>query len=265
MIYGFNEDHVSILSSQQVISQYNAILADIYQKAGTADKGPGNRLRVDFAFDFPNALPRPLPALLLRPVDKQKAATWIRLSHEDSGQEHGPFPSGEYEVSLIAPAFAPEPVRQVVRIEEGAVARVEITMKPVGFLRGYIMRAEPGYIQAGKYRQRDTRVPIKSITLKGGGIHRTVTPVRGDAGEGGSYDPLIPLQEEEIGYAEYYLSGTDFTSNGVFAFFGLPAGEYELIINATGYEPYSEFCTVKPGQYKNTMHIELVEQRADLP
>ena len=252
MIYGFNEDHVSILSSKQVISQYNAILADTYQKTKASDKISGNRLCVDFSFDFPEELPRPMPALLLRPVDKKGAETLLYLSPEDTGREHGPFPSGNYEVSMIAPAFAPEPVSIPIRIEEGMVPKVKFSMKPVGYLRGYVVKNERN-IQAGKDRQPDTEVQIQSITLRGSGIDRT----------------LIPLQGEEISYSEHYsshyLSETDFTFEGTFFFFGLPAEEYELTINAKGYEQYSEKCNVKIGQYQNTIIIELVKEIVDPP
>jgi pimeloyl-ACP methyl ester carboxylesterase len=260
MIYGFNEDHVSILSSQLVISQYNAILSDIYRETKAENKAPGNRLHVDFAFDFPKEQPRPGPVLLLRPVDKRGGEIWIQLNRGDTRREYGPFPSGEYEVSMIAPAFAPDPVTMLTSIDEGAVASVKFLMKPVGYLRGYVIKGEQSYVQAGKYRQRDTGVQIRSISLKGGGIHRTLTPLPGEAGGRGNYDPLIPSQEQGVNYPEYYLSGTDFTSNGIFCFFDLPAGEYELTIDATGYERYSRKCNVEPGQYKNTMVIELVKQ-----
>ena len=261
MIYGFNEDHVSILSSKQVISQYNSILDDIYQKTKESDKILGNRIHVDFSFDIPKEQPRPMLGLFLRPVDKKGAGTWLYLGPDDTGQEHGPFPSGKYEVSIIAPAFAPEPVSASVRIEEGKVPSVEFFMKPVGYIRGYVVISEQRHIEIGKdlqpkverVQQSGSDIQIESIALSGSGIYRT----------------LIPLQEERIGYnehyPEYYLSKTDFSSNGAFFFFGLPAGKYELIINAKGYRQNSKFCNVIPGQYQNTMTIELEKQIVDHP
>ncbi len=247
MIYGFNEDHVSILSSEQVLSQYNAILAAAYEKTRDAVKVPDNRLRVDFSFDFPEELPRPRTALLLRSVDKKRPETWLYLSHEDAGQEHGPFPSGNYEVSLVAPAFVPVPASIPITIEEGTVPSVEFSMKPRGCLIGYVVNTEKGTRPAGVYREPDTEVQIQSITLRGGGITRT----------------LIPLQEEDISDSDHYLSGTDYAAKGVFYFYGLKAGEYELTINANGYEQYSEMRNVRPGQYGNAMTIELVEETVD--
>jgi len=249
MIYGFNEDHVSILSSKQVISQYNAILDDIYQKTKASDKISGNRLRVDFSFDVPKEQPRPMIGLFLRPVDKKGVGTWLYLGPDDTGREHGPFPSGNYEVSMIAPAFVPEPVSVPVSIEEGKVPSVDFSMKPTGYIRGYVAKHEEPHMHAGKDRQPDTEVEIQSITLRGNGVYRTLSPLQ---------------EEEEISYSElyldHYLSETDLTAQGAFFFFGLPAGKYELTMNAKGYEPYSETYNVRLGQYQNTIIIEPVRE-----
>lgn len=251
MVYGFNEDHVSILSSKQVISQYNAILADISRETKDSDKISGNRVHVDFSFDLPEALPRPMSYLFFRPVDENGAETWLHLRPEDTGREHGPIPSGNYEVSMIAPSFSPEPVRIPVRIEQGRVPKVKFSMKPVGYIRGYVVKKEPN-IQAGKDRPPDTEVQIQSIALRGNGIDRTLNPMK----EKSSYSELFP---------GHYLSETDFTAEGTFFFFGLPAGEYEMSINANGYEPYTRTLDVKLGQYQNTIVVELVQKKAARP
>jgi hypothetical protein len=120
-------------------------------------------------------------------------------------------------------------------------------MKPTGHIRGYVVRNENN-IQAGKDLQPDDEVQIQSITLKGKGIDRTLIPLEGDA----SYSEH---------YLEHYLSSTDFSSGGAFFFFGLPDGKYELMINAKGYEKYSEICDVKIGRYLNTNVIQLVKSR----
>lgn len=69
---------------------------------------------------------------------------------------------------------------------------------------------------------------------------------------------LMQLKKDNISFTDFYLAGTDFAANDYFFFYGLSAGEYELIINATGYEPYSKTCMVRPGYYENEMTIELV-------
>ncbi len=259
MIYGFNEDHVSILASKHVISQYNAILDDIYQKTEDSEKISGNRIHVDFSFDIPKGQPRPTLRLFLRPVEKTVGGTWLKLGPDDTGREHGPFPSGKYEVSMIAAAFVPEPTRVLVNIEEGKVPRVEFSMKPVGYIRGYVVINQQRHIQAGENlqpesrvdQQPDSNVEVESITLQGNGIIRTLTPLQE---KGGSYSEHHP---------EHYLSSTDFASNGAFFFFELPAGKYDLTINAKGYKQYSGFCNVIPGHYQHTMTIELVKEIVD--
>jgi hypothetical protein len=239
MIYGFDEDHISILTSEQVISQYNAILATEEKVVAT---NPGNKLRLDFSFDIHRDLPKPNAVLLLRSADSSRPETWIYLTPEDSGQEQGPFPSGEYEVSLMAPAFAPEPVRIPITIAEGTIPEVEFSMKPIGTLSGHVVSTEKSGIQAGNPHKPDEYVQFHSITLKGNGIFRNLIP-----------------EEGPLGYSEKYLSGKDFAVKGGFQFFGLPAGEYELTINTNGYKSYNKIINVSPGQYANPMVINLAE------
>ena len=150
-------------------------------------------------------------------------------------------------MSLVAPAFAPVPASIPITIEEGTVPSVEFSMKPRGWLTGYVVNTENGTIPAGVYREPDTEVQIQSITLRGGGITRT----------------LIPLKEEDISYSDHYLSGTDYAAKGIFCFYGLTAGEYELTINANGYKQYSEMRNVRLWQYWNIMTIKLVEETLD--
>ncbi len=250
MIYGFNEDHMSILSSKQVISQFNAILADIYQKSETPNSIRGNRLRVDFSFEFPEDQPRPTANLYLHPVDKKGSETWIYLNPEDSGQEHGPFTPGDYEVSIIAPAFVPDSIRIPVTIKEGSVPKVRFSLKPAGYIRGFVAVNDQTYLQAGEERLPDSKVEIESVILKGNGVRRSLIPLH----EERNYSEILP---------EYYLSGTDFTTQGTFYFFNLPGGKYELTVNAKGYEPYSKTYDVKPGQYQDTIIIELVKEKAE--
>lgn len=245
MIYGFDEDHVSILSSEQVLSQHNAILSAAYERMEDPVKAPGDMVRVDVTFDYPEQLPKPRMALVLRPVDEKRSIIWFYLHHESPGQEHGPFPSGDYEVSPIAPGFAPEPARIPVTIGEGTVPRAAFSMKPRGCLKGYVVSPNRGGRQAGEYLAPDTDVQIQSVTLSGGDVTRTLTPLQ---------------EEEAISDLDRYLSGTDYTTKGAFCFYGLPAGEYELIMNAEGYEPYSETRTVRPGQYGDELTIELVPE-----
>ena len=243
MVHGFDEDHVSILSSAPVLSQFNAIVEGAYEKSRETASVPGNRLRVDFTFDSPYDL-RQLPmALLLRSADEKRSETCLYLNPDATGQEHGPFPSGDYEVNLIAPAFVPEPGSIPVTIEAGKVPRIAFSLKPRGSLGGYFVRFDEGKRQAGTYRGPDTAIPVRSITLKGGGLTRRI----------------VPALEEGIIHVDHYLAGTDFAADGFFRFYDLPAGSYELTVEAEEYEPYSVVREVRPGQYQGEMVVELTE------
>ncbi len=82
-----------------------------------------------------------------------------------------------------------------------------------------------------------------------------MVPSRGQKNE--AYDPLMPVHEEQMRYVEYYLSGTDFILNGIFCFFNLNPGEYELTINAKGFKQYLRRYVVEEGEYKNSILVEL--------
>ena len=247
MIYGFNEDHFSILSSQQVLFQYSAILAAAYPKTGNSQELFGNRLHVRFSFEFPKEVSKPRATLVLRPVDSKQSEIWLYLNPEDTDRDQGPFPSGNYEVSLVAPAFLPEPAAEWITIGKDTVPRVEFHMKPIGYIGGYIINKERRRIQAGEYLEPDLNVQVQSITLRGNGICRTITP----------------LKEEDPNFLDLYLSGTDYATRGMFCFYGLSAGRYEVTLNAKGYEPYSEARTVYPGHYGNEMEITLTKNAVE--
>ena len=78
-------------------------------------------------------------------------------------------------------------------------------MKPRGSINGYVVKNEKGAMQAGMYRDPDTKVQIQVIKLEGSGISRT----------------LIPMEDHDIDYSEHYLSGMDHAANGGFYFYGL--------------------------------------------
>ncbi|MBI5589258.1 MAG: alpha/beta hydrolase [Deltaproteobacteria bacterium] len=242
-IYGFNEDHDSILSSEPVMAQYNALLNALYEKSAHTAQVPANMLQVEIAFDCPKELPRPRPVLLLRSRDNNHAETVLYLSQEDRKCEVGPFPSGNYVVSLVANGFAPDPVSMPIIIGDGAVPSVRFQMNPRKSLIGYIVNSSKKNYQAGVYRGPDEKVRVQSINLKGAGINRTLVPLKEDAN-----------------YFDSYLAGADFAIKSSFCFYGLPAGEYVLTITAEGHRQYSTNCTVLPGQYSNERYIELLEE-----
>ena len=242
-VYGFDEDHGSILSSEAVIAQINTILAAGHGHDGTSAASTGNMLRVNFSYDYPEELPKPGAALVLRPVDTKGSAIVLYLkSHAGGREEVGPISAGKYDVSLVANAFTPEPRSIRVIVRKGATPVVHFLMKPQGCLMGYIVdndKATP----AGAFSEPDDKIHIKTITLSGPGISRTLVP-----------------NKETIDYFDHHLSGTDFAAGAYFYFYNLPEGRYQLSIHADGCLPYSGNYTVRPGLNYNQFPIALHRQ-----
>ena len=85
-----------------------------------------------------------------------------------------------------------------------------------------------------RYRSADSDINIQSITLEGNGIHRTLRQIKGDDVK--NYHPLIP-----------FILRDDLCYNTFFAFFGLPVGDYKLVIEAKGYKTIVKYYSIMPG------------------
>ncbi|HES60288.1 MAG: alpha/beta hydrolase [Calditrichaceae bacterium] len=240
LVYGFNEDHVSILYSDQVMDQVNTIL----EHASTDHQRfiSGGTLQIFFTFDVPDDWLKPRPRLLFRSVNKQVSETIIYLRNKDSGRELGPFPSGEYTVSLIADAFVPEPRSIPVTIQSDSISSLSIALLPRGSLIGQIVNARTCLVQPFANKEPDSDIKIRKIILSGNDITRT----------------LIPGQYDNINKIDYYLSGIDCLTDGCFYFYNLPAGEYRLTIEADGFKTFTADYNVIPGQTYKTNTIELL-------
>jgi pimeloyl-ACP methyl ester carboxylesterase len=228
-VYGFDEDHVSILSSPQVMAQYRAIL----DAAGGAEGNAAGHVRVDFHYAGLDDAPRVTPSLLLRPADGRRAPISIPLAVEDAKRGIGPIPVGEYDASLIADSFSTAPRTVRVRISAGEVPRLSFGLTPRGVLWGYVGAASAA-VPAGSFVPMDESVRIDSISLHGldVSVERKLQPRAG-------------IDGREV---DRYLKGEDDAVKGQFAFFDLPAGEYLLTVQAEGYLPYSERAVVVPGR-----------------
>jgi len=85
---------------------------------------------------------------------------------------------------------------------------------------------------------------IQSITLKGTGIHRKL--------------PL--LEGEDVNIYDYIIPRADCYYKGNFFFFGLPAGEFELIIRAQGYKPFVKKSFIKVDKQNDPILVELTPE-----
>ncbi len=246
MNYTFNEDHASIVSSKEVLAQYNTIIDKFNKKRGAATHRPGGYLRLNFSYNYPSAQVRPWPSLVLRPVGKKRAETVIHLSANDSGRILGPFPPGDYSASITAPVATAGPQNVAVSLAGDTTAELNFVFAPDGMISGYVTAAlkpedRPVGMPAERYLPADKKITIQSITVRGAGIERI----------------LHPLDPADVDVYDYIISRTDFCYDGFFNFFGLPAGVYELVIQARGYEPLTERYTVVPGKQEAQRVTEL--------
>ena len=232
MNYAFNEDHASIIYSKEVLEQYNTII-------NTFDGQTGGYLRIYFSYDYPFEGGRPSPQLLLKPVGKKNSEMVINLSADDNGRKLGPFPPGDYlatfgALTAIGKKYVP------VTIEKDETSELRYVLTPDHVIYGTLISALQSKDWSGgmPYEENFT---IQSITLKGAGIHRKL--------------PL--LEGKNVNIYDYLIPRADCYYKGNFFFFGLPAGEFELIIRAQGYKPFSKKCFVKAGKQLDPMLVEL--------
>ncbi len=243
MVYGFNEDHTSILSSSQVFAQYEAVLKAAEKKAHDGTKVRNGNLRIAFSYEQQENLPRSEPLLMLTPTDATREKILLPISALDSGRELGPFPPGTYNASLLAYAFKTTPLKTPVTIAAGLSPDLKFSLRPLGVLVGYIgADIKPVDNPAGSYREPHRDIVIESITLTGGKETRTLTPDKG------AKDRTL----------EHYLAGEDYAFQSSFSFVGLSEGDYELTIKAAGYQDYKHTYHVVPGQYGYSKPIDLM-------
>jgi hypothetical protein len=133
-----------------------------------------------------------------------------------------------------------------VFIESNKTKELGFVFQPDGVIRGCVtaaLKPEDKFMGRPKirYRSIDTQINIQSIALKGDGIHRILQPNKGP--EMNPFDPFI-----------WRVDGC---YNNCFGFFGLPAGDYKLFIQAEGYKPIEKKYSVMPGIPKDFRATEL--------
>lgn len=246
MNYVFNEDHNSILSSEEVLSQYNAILDAFDEKQSASPLRSRGYLKIHFSYNYEFDGVRPQSVFVLRPVGKKNAETVSYLSSYDNGKTFGPFPPGEYLASMFTDAGKTTRKYISVSIESNETKDLDFVFTPDGRISGYVATSpEPDEKFPGRpdavYRSVDEKINIQSIELTGKGIQRTLKPIEGENANGW----------------DLYTSRTDYCYERVFVFFGLPAGEYNLSIKAEGYKPFEKNYSVMPGTPMDFQPIEI--------
>ena len=223
MVFGFDEDHTSILVSPQVTAQLHALL--------DRNDAAGPRGQLDVRLAYAGERPQGLPLLMLLPLDPPGTPVKAVLSTAAGGARVSALAPGRYEAGLLADGFAAQPQRQTVGIGGDGVATVSFHLRPQGSLSGYVGedRARP----AGSYLAAHAAPRIRGIHLRGAGVERTLVP------------------QPEIGPAEAFarlLESRDLAWGSAFMFVDLPEGEYELMIDADRRPRHRSRHLVVPGR-----------------
>jgi pimeloyl-ACP methyl ester carboxylesterase len=243
-VFGYDQDHVGVLSSPEVFAQYAALLKAADQRDGDGPAAGKGNLRVAFSYAQLDATPAAAPMLVLEPLDPARERIVVPVDARDSGRELGPFPPGVYQVGLMARAFKATPASTQVTIGAGGIADLAFVLTPQGTLSGYIgadvTSADNPAGSSGAGR-RDIDIDIESIVLANGRERREIGP-NADTSD------RTP---------EAYLAGRDYVFKSFFSFVGLDEGTYELTIKVRGYAPYRRSYHVVPGQAGYLTAIDL--------
>lgn len=219
-----------------MLDQYNAII-------NTFSHPSGGYLKIHFSYSHTFEGQRPDPTLILQPVGKKHAEMEIRLSADDDGRVLGPFPAGDYlatfgALTAMGKGYVP------VKIENNETSELKYELIPDNVIYGALLSAlqSKDWAAGMPYQENFT---IQSITLKGAGIHRKIRLLEG----------------EDFNMLDYFIRRADFYYKGNFFFFGLPAGEFELVIRAQDYKPFVKKCFVKKaGKQSDPMLVELTPE-----
>lgn len=238
-VIGYDEDHTSIQAAPAVIDQVQALLA-----AAGADRSlpPGGRVRLQARLPDGAALPPGvLPVLALWPLEAGASAPAgpftepVLLPLGDAAGEplSGPVPPGRYLAALAAPAYRSRPARQPLTLEAGGVGLLQVELAPQGSLYGYVGAEGDALARpAGAWRPPHEQPRLRRIHLQGPGVDRT----------------LVPRRDGPVQLLDAYLADQDDAVGAHFNFVGLPAGDYQLTVEAEGHAAHVSRHRVVPGR-----------------
>jgi hypothetical protein len=250
MNYAFNEDHSSIISSKEVVEQYNTILNEFAEQQGNSpQQSAGGYLKVQVAYDYETEDAMPQPRLILHPVGRDGGEIVTFLQDEENSALLGPFPAGDYVANMVVEAGAPQEKNIPTSIKGKTTEELDFTFQADGEIRGCVTSSlqeedktvgMPDYL----YRSVDKKVKIESLTLQGKGVRRELQQRVG----------------EDVNNYDYLIERADLCYNTCFAFFGLPAGDYTLRLQAEGYKAITKKYSVVPGRIEYFRITELAPE-----
>ncbi len=248
-IFAFNEDHASIASSKEVMSQYNMLVNAFDEKNSISPKHFGGYLRIHLSKINLSEGERLQPTFVLHPLDEDHEDTILYLKDDEADQMLGPFTTGKYSASIVATGAKSDKTYAPILIENNKTNEVTFILTPDGIISGYVTTAlkpedRPVGMPADKYLPLDKKIIIQSVTLRGSGIKRI----------------LHPIEDENVKFSNLVISHNDFCYNEHYFFFGLPAGDYELVIKAQSYQSIVKKFRIKPGHQEDFSVTELIPE-----
>jgi pimeloyl-ACP methyl ester carboxylesterase len=232
---GLNEDHVSILSSPEMMSQFKSVLASTEANKDKTYVRSKGYLRVRHAFDPQNTKIPSQMALVLTPTGTDEKETQLKIDPFLSEQETGAIVPKKYDVSLCALGFKTEPDKITLDIKAGKIEEARFILKPQGMVAGLMTAATSADDSFwGFFKDLPERVKIRTIKLTGPGISRSLAP-------------NDKMSDREV--LATFLASRDYAFKNSFAFFDLPAGDYDLTIEADGCETFSTKIKAQPGEF----------------
>lgn len=243
-VSGLNEDHVSILSSPQMMSQFKAVLAGTEANKDKTYVRSKGYLNVVHAFDPPTVNIPSQMALVLAPTGTNEKETQLKIDPSQPRQETGAIVPKTYDVSLCALGFKTEPDKITLDIKAGKIEEAKFVLKPQGMVAGYMTAATSADDSFwGFFKDLPENVKIRAIKLTGPGISRQLKP-------------NDKMSDREV--LATFLASRDFAFKAAFAFFDLPAGEFDLTIEADGCETFSTKIKAEPGEFAPPAPFRLI-------
>jgi len=243
-VTGLNEDHVSILSSPEMIKHFNAVLAGTETHKDKTYVRSRGYLNIEHAFDPPGTKIPSQMSLVLAPSGTQEKEKQLKINPFVSRQETGPIVPKTYDVSLVALGFKTLPDHITLDVKAGQITDARFTLIPRGMVAN-LMYATTAAVDSfwGFYKELPEKVKIRSIALTGPGVSRILAPVE-------------KMTDREVLAA--FLASRDFAYKNYFAFFDLQAGDYDLTITADGCEPFKTRVKATPGEFVPTVPLRLI-------
>jgi len=245
-VMGFNEDHISIINSAEVMAQFKAVLDATEANLKKTISSTRGYVDIRHTFRPPDAKVPLQMSFVLAPAGSDEQETQLKVNPFLARQETGAVAPGEYEASLCALGFRTEPANIPLSVKAGKISEVSYTLVPQGMVAGVITAGvAAGDSYWGFIPGLAKNVTVRAVTLAGTNYKRTLSPSDN-------------MSDREL--LRTFLASKDILCRSGFAFFDVPAGEYSLSIEADGYETLATKVTAQPGEFNPPPPFRLIKK-----